>query len=103
VRSELVHLGAWPLVLSLGLGHRSLPYHQRGNSEPLSSFCPFTSDDADGPTSLMPFPFGRGGRLAGLWTVVGFVLAILPRCAMTAATASLPSLWLTSKTVVLLG
>jgi ZIP family zinc transporter len=28
--------------------------------------------------SLMPFSFERGGRLAGLWTVVGFVLAILP-------------------------
>jgi ZIP family zinc transporter len=29
--------------------------------------------------SLMPFSYERGGRLTGLWTVVGFVLAILPR------------------------
>jgi ZIP family zinc transporter len=29
--------------------------------------------------SLMPFAFQRGGRLAGLWTVVGFALAVLPR------------------------
>jgi ZIP family zinc transporter len=29
--------------------------------------------------SLMPFSVERGGRLAGLWTVVGFALAILPR------------------------
>jgi hypothetical protein len=29
--------------------------------------------------SLMPFAFDRGGRLAGLFTVVGFALAVLPR------------------------
>jgi ZIP family zinc transporter len=29
--------------------------------------------------SLMPFAFQRGGQLAGLWTVVGFALAVLPR------------------------
>jgi ZIP family zinc transporter len=29
--------------------------------------------------SLMPFAYQRGGQLAGLWTVVGFALAILPR------------------------
>jgi ZIP family zinc transporter len=29
--------------------------------------------------SLMPFAFERGGSLAGLWTVVGFALAILPQ------------------------
>lgn len=29
--------------------------------------------------SLMPFAFDRGGRLAGMFTVVGFALAVLPR------------------------
>jgi ZIP family zinc transporter len=29
--------------------------------------------------SLMPFAFQRGGQLSGLWTVVGFALAVLPR------------------------
>jgi ZIP family zinc transporter len=29
--------------------------------------------------SLVPFAYEKGGRLAGLWTVVGFALAILPR------------------------
>jgi ZIP family zinc transporter len=29
--------------------------------------------------SLLPFAYQRGGRLAGLWTVVGFVLALLPK------------------------
>jgi hypothetical protein len=53
--------------------------------------------------SHMPFSFERGGRLAGLWTVVGFILAILPRWVTTTMTTSLPSLWLTSRTVVLLG
>ncbi|MBV9581248.1 MAG: hypothetical protein JO057_21920 [Chloroflexi bacterium] len=28
--------------------------------------------------SLIPFSYQRGGRLAGLWTVVGFALAVLP-------------------------
>lgn len=28
--------------------------------------------------SLMPFAFERGGRLAGVWTVAGFALAVLP-------------------------
>jgi hypothetical protein len=26
--------------------------------------------------SLMPFAFQRGGRLAGVWTVVGFAFAV---------------------------
>jgi len=29
--------------------------------------------------SLVPFAFERGGRLAGLWTVVGYALAVIPR------------------------
>ena len=29
--------------------------------------------------SLVPFAYEKGGRLAGLWTVVGFALAILPQ------------------------
>ena len=29
--------------------------------------------------SLVPFAYAKGGRLAGLWTVVGFALAIVPR------------------------
>jgi ZIP family zinc transporter len=28
--------------------------------------------------SLMPFAFSRGGNLAGLWTVIGFALAVMP-------------------------
>jgi ZIP family zinc transporter len=28
--------------------------------------------------SLMPFAYQRGGNLAGLWTVVGFAVAVAP-------------------------
>lgn len=29
--------------------------------------------------SLMPFAFDHGGRFAGIWPVVGFALAVVPR------------------------